>query len=347
MTDPILVELTRGGIVESAHHGAAAVVDADGGVVLSLGDVTRPIFPRSAIKGFQALPLVESGAAEAFGFGDAELALAVSSHSGEPGHAATAAGMLAKAGRDATCLECGAHWPMLNERARNAKGPAADQAAYQLFASNGQPSPLHNNCSGKHSGFVCLAVHTGEDPKGYVKADHPTMRQVTAAIEGMTGLSLNDSPRGIDGCAIPTYGIPLKAIAHGFARFATGNGLLPARAAAAKRLRQAAAGSPFHVAGTNRFDTIVMEALREKAFLKTGAEGVYCAALPEQGLGIALKIADGAGRAAECAMAALLSRFLTLSDAEAAIVLPRAINRMRNWGGTEVGEMRSVAAVRG
>jgi L-asparaginase II len=234
---------------------------------------------------------------------------------------------------------------MLNQRLRDAKGPEADASAIALLQAGHKPSALHNNCSGKHSGFVCLAVHTGEDPKGYTQADHPTMRAVTAAIEGMIGQSLADAPRGIDGCAIPTYGMPLKAVGQGFAKFGTGNGLAPQRAAAARQLRQAAAGSPFHVAGTGRFDTIVMEALGERAFLKTGAEGVYCAALPDQGLGIALKIADGAGRAAECAMAALLARFLPLDDREAAVVLPRATHRLRNWGGTEVGEMRAARAL--
>lgn len=347
MPQPVLVELTRGGVVESQHHGAIAVLDADGEIVFSTGDIDRPVFPRSAIKGFQALPLIESGAAEALGFGDAELALAISSHSGEPGHVETAAGMLARVGRDGTCLECGAHWPMLNQRMREAKGPEGDRAAFDLFAGGGQPSPLHNNCSGKHAGFVCLAVHEGHDPKGYVTPEHPTMRSVSAAIEAMTEFELASAPAGIDGCAIPTFGIPLRNLAYGFARFATGHGLAPERARAAARLRKAAAASPFHVAGTGRFDTTVMEALREKAFVKTGAEGVYCAALPEQGLGVALKIWDGTGRAAETAMAAMLARFLDMSDVEEKAVLPRVNRVMHNWNGTEVGRMRAAKDLMG
>jgi L-asparaginase II len=345
MPNPVLIELTRGGVVESQHTGAIAVLDADGEVVFSLGDIDRPIYPRSAIKGFQALPLIESGAADAFGLTDAELALAVSSHSGEPGHVETAAAMLAKAGRDATCLECGAHWPMLNQRWREGKGPDGDRAMVDLAVAGGRPSALHNNCSGKHSGFICLAVHQGHDPKGYVLPDHPTMRQVSEAIEGITEFELSSAPVGTDGCAIPTFGIPLRNIAYGFARFATGNGLAPERAKAAARLRKAAAASPFHVAGSARFDTIVMEALREKAFIKTGAEGVYCAALPTPGLGIALKISDGAGRAAETAMAAMLERFVDMSETEEAIVLPRTDWRMTNWNGTEVGRMRAAKAL--
>lgn len=329
MTDPVLVEITRGGIVESFHHGAVAVIDADGGVVLSLGDIDRPVFPRSAVKGFQALPLIESGAADRFHLTDGEIALACASHSGEPRHVGGAASMLGKAGLDLHCLECGAHWPM------------GEKAARALAADGKSPLPLHNNCSGKHAGFICVAVQEKIDPKGYVKPDHPLMREITAALGAMTGYDLTKTARGVDGCSIPTYAIPLRNIAHGFAKFATGQGLAPERAKAAARLRKAVAAEPFMVAGTDRFDTVVMEALRERAFTKTGAEGVYCAALPEVGLGIALKIEDGAGRAAETAMAALLRRFLKLEGEAAAVVTSRTDHSMKNWNGIEVGRMRA------
>lgn len=333
MPDPVLVEITRGGVVESFHHGALAVLDADGKVVLSLGDIDRPIFPRSAVKGFQALPLIESGAAEKFGLTDAEIAMACASHSGEARHAETAARTLAKAGLDATCLECGAHWPM------------GEKAARALAASGALPSALHNNCSGKHSGFVCVAVQEGFDPRGYIQPAHPLMREITASLAAMTDYDLTSTAVGVDGCSIPTFAIPLRNIAHGFAKFGTGQGLGPARAKAAARLRKAVAAEPFFVAGSERFDTVVMEALRERAFTKTGAEGVYCAALPEVGLGIALKIEDGAGRAAETVMAALLARFLDLSEAEAAIVMPRTDFPMKNWNGIEVGRMRAASSI--
>jgi len=333
MSDPVLVEITRGGVVESFHHGAVAVLDADGKVALSLGDIDRPIFPRSAVKGFQALPLIESGAAEKFGLTDAEIAMACASHSGEARHAETAAAALAKAGLDVTCLECGAHWPM------------GEKAARALAASGAMPSALHNNCSGKHSGFVCVAVQEGFDPRGYVKPDHPLMREITASLGAMTDYDLTRTAVGVDGCSIPTFAIPLRNIAQGFAKFGSGQGLGPVRAKAAARLRKAVAAEPFFVAGSDRFDTVVMEALRERAFIKTGAEGVYCAALPEVGLGIALKIEDGAGRAAETVMAALLARFLRLSEAEAAIVVPRTDFQMKNWNGIEVGRMRSAATL--
>lgn len=335
MSNPILVEITRGGIVESGHSGAIAVCDAKGKVVFSLGDIERPIFPRSAIKGFQALPLIETGAADRFGLTAAELSLACASHSGEPEHAATAAAMLAKAGQTEACLECGAHWPM------------GEKAARRLFASGAKPSALHNNCSGKHSGFICTAIEMGHDPKGYIQPDHPTMREISAAIEGMTGYDLSRTARGVDGCSIPTYAIPLHNIATGFAKFAGGEGLSPGRADAARRLRGAVAASPFHVAGTGRFDTLVMEELRERAFIKTGAEGVYCAALPEQGLGIAIKIDDGATRASETVMAAMLTRFLALDPSASKIVAAHLDYPMQNWNGIEVGRLRPVASLSG
>ena len=333
MSNPLLVEITRGGIVESGHSGAIAVMDATGGVVFSMGDIDRPIFPRSAIKGFQALPLVESGAADRFGLTDQELALACSSHSGEEAHVATAAGMLAKAGRSETCLECGAHWP------------SNELASRKLFATGAKPSVLHNNCSGKHSGFICTAVEMGHDPKGYISPDHPTMKAITAAVSEMTGFDLTRAARGVDGCSIPTFAIPLRHIARGFAQFAGGAGLSSTRAAATKRLRAAAAASPFHVAGTGRFDTLAMGQLGARAFTKTGAEGVYCAALPELGLGIALKIDDGATRASETAMAALLTRYLALTDETARAVTARLDHEMTNWNGLEVGRMRPVSAL--
>lgn len=346
MSDPVLVEVLRGGIVESFHHGAVAVVDADGGVVFSLGNIDRPIFARSAIKGFQALPLIETGAADRFALNDEELALACASHSGEPEHVRTAERMLKKAGLDGGCLECGAHWPMLNQRTRDGKGPDGDKATIDLFQSGGKPTALHNNCSGKHSGFLCVAVELGHDPRGYVSADHPTMREITASVAAMTSYDLARTAVGVDGCSIPTFAIPLRNIARGFAKFASGNGLAPERARAAARLRVAAAKAPFMVAGSGRFDTFAMELLRERAFTKTGAEGVYCAALPELGLGIALKIADGATRASETVMAALLARFLPFSAAEAGAFAPRLDLSMKNWNGIEVGRMRPSAALR-
>ena len=339
--NPILVEALRGGVVESAHRGALAVFDGDGRCVLALGDIERPIFPRSAVKLLQALPLVASGAAERLGLGDEELALACASHNGEPAHVATAAAMLAKAGTDLQALECGAHWPYREAFQR------------EMAHRDESPTALHNNCSGKHAGFVCLACHrAGSKPlrdfvRGYVRPEHPVMREVSAALQAATGWDLARGPQGIDGCSIPTFAIPLRHLALGFARVATGRGLATEHAQAAQRLRQAIARAPFMVGGTDRFDTRVMQRLGERVCCKVGAEGVYCAALPQQGLGIALKIDDGNNaRAAEVAMAALIEAHVPLDDGEATLLRSLSEPTLRNWNGIEVGALRASAALR-
>jgi L-asparaginase II len=341
MANPILVEALRGPAVESIHRGAIAIVDAEGGVLAALGDVDRPVYPRSAVKVLQALPLVESGAAERLGLDDEELALACASHRGEPAHTRVAARMLAKAGLDASALECGAHWPYDEASAR------------RLFAERGEPSALHNNCSGKHAGFLCLAcaLGAGQDrrafARGYVGRDHPVMRAVTAALQAATDWDLATTPQGIDGCSIPTYAIPLRQLALAFARVGTGHGLAPGHARAARRLRQAVARAPFHVAGTGRFDTVVMQRLGERVFCKGGAEGMYCAALPERGVGVAIKMDDGnTARAAEVVMAAAIEALAALDAAEAAFVHGFSDAALLNWKGLQVGSARATGPLR-
>jgi L-asparaginase II len=328
MTNPVAVEVLRGQRVESAHRGAGAVVDADGAILMAFGDVERPIYPRSAVKALQALPLIESGAADRFGLGPKEIALACASHSGEVDHVATASVILAKAARDESALECGAHWPL------------GEEAARSLARSGRTPSALHNNCSGKHAGFVCLACALGVDPKSYVAPEHAVQREVAAAIAEITQAKLTEDVRGVDGCSIPTYAVPLRALAFGFARFSTGQGLAPERAKAANRIRAAVAAHPAMVAGTGRFDTQVMTILGARAFTKTGAEGVFCAALPELGLGLAVKADDGAGRAAQAMIAALIRRFGGFDESLDAQLSPFASPRIVNWRGFETGVLR-------
>jgi len=340
--NPVLVHAWRGPAIESRHRGALVVLDAHGTLRLSVGDIDQPVFPRSANKLLQALPLVASGAADAFGLSDAQLALACASHGGEPDHAATAVAMLAQAGLGPDALECGTHWPQF------------DGALRALASSGGSPTALNNNCSGKHAGFVCLgcllARQAGRDPRdfvrGYVEPEHPVMREVNAAIEATTGARLADAPRGTDGCSIPTYAVPLRQLALGFARVASGQGLSADHARAALRLRRAIARAPFMVAGTGRFDTRVMDHFGERVCCKVGAEGVYCAALPELGLGVALKMDDGNNaRAAEVVMAALLARLVARDDADHAVLQPLHTVVMRNWNGREVGRLDAADAL--
>jgi L-asparaginase II len=334
--NPPLAEAWRGGIVESFHRGAVAVVDADGAVHTALGDIDRPVFPRSAIKLLQALPLVEGGAAERLQLSDEELALACASHGGEEPHTRTAASMLAKAGVNVSALECGAHWPY------------ADGTVKAMAARGEQPTALHNNCSGKHAGFVCLGcvMADGRDVAGflhgYVQPDHPVMREVTAAVQAATGYKLAHTARGTDGCSIPTYAVPLRHLAHAFAKAGTGTGLSQGHARAAKRLRMAVANAPFMVAGTGRFDMCVMQRLGERVFCKVGAEGMYCAALPEAGLGVAIKMDDGnTARGAEVVMAAVIEALGQLHESDAVFIRGFSDAPLVNWNGIEVGRLRA------
>jgi len=333
VANPVLVEVLRGGTVESRHRGAVAVVDADGAAVLSLGDVDRPVFPRSAVKAIQALPLIESGAADAYGLSERELALACASHSGEPEHATLAAAMLAKAGLDESALECGAHWPTRQD------------AALALAAAGKTPSALHNNCSGKHSGFLCTCRHVGIDHRGYISTGHPAQEAVREAMEAVTGAAHATAPCGTDGCSIPTYAVPLRNLAHGFARMATGAGLSPARARAARRLLGAAMAEPFLVAGTDRLDTRLMRAAGGRVMVKVGAEGVYCGTVPELGFGIALKCDDGAVRAAEVMVCAILQKLLAADPGLSAAMADMARPTLTNWNGIAVGALRPTPAL--
>jgi len=328
MTNPVLVEVTRGERIESRHRGAVAVFDAAGQALLTLGDVEFPVYPRSAVKALQALPLVESGAADAFGFGARELALAQASHSGEPAHVAGVAAMLAAIGLDETALECGSHMP------------THSASAAELIRAGTRPSQLHNNCSGKHANFLAVAQHLGVDHRGYVGPHHPVQELIRAALVDLTGAAHEADACGTDGCSIPTYAVPLAALARGFARFASGAGMSGGRAAAARRIFEAAVQEPYYVAGTGRFDTYAMTILEGAALVKGGAEGVHCAAIPGRGLGVALKCDDGAPRGSDAIMAAVLAR-----------LFPQHEGAMRRWTqapvltrrGAAAGEVRAVA----
>jgi L-asparaginase II len=251
--------------------------------------------------------------------------------------------MLAKAGLDEAALECGAHWP------------GHEMAHRELARSTASPSAIHNNCSGKHAGFLCLgclmARRAGADPRayvrGYVQRDHPVMREISAALQASTGCDLDHAPVGTDGCSIPTYGIPLKSLAAGFARLGTELGLSAEHAAAARRLRAAVARAPFFVGGSGRFDTRVMERLGERVFCKVGAEGVYCASLPEQGLGVAIKIDDGNNaRGAEVVMAAVIESLVRLERDEREFMHSLSDVTLKNWNGIEVGALKASAVLR-
>jgi L-asparaginase II len=267
---------------------------------------------------------VDSGAAERFGFTDEEIALCCASHNGEPEHVRVARSMLAKAENRETDYECGAHWPMYQP------------ASYDLIRTIGQCADIHNNCSGKHAGMLALARQLGVDPHGYTTKDHPVQRAIAQRMGEFCDIDLDQQPWGIDGCSVPTWAIPLKNMALGFARFTD-----PANAAA-RRIIEAVRNAPFMVAGTGRFDTLVMEAV-PRVFVKTGAEGVYCGCVPHAGLGIALKCDDGAGRAAEVAMATVLAGLGCWTPEESEKLRGFRHHELTNWRKFEVGQVLGTA----
>ena len=331
---PVLIDVIRGSTVESRHRGAAVVVDAKGRVIWSLGDPELVMFPRSAIKPIQAaLVMVESGAMDAFGVSQKELALACASHNGEPMHVEPVLAWIDRLGLSPSNLECGRQDP----------GIARD--LHELYRSGGQAGPEHNNCSGKHSGFLTVCRHMGVDPKGYLDPAHPAQAAVCQTMADMCSVDLSQADLGTDGCGIPSIAMPLHALALGMARLADPSQLADKLAQACRAIVAAMAANPLMVSGTGQACAALMEAGRGVYVVKGGAEGVYAGAWPEKGYGIALKIEDGAGRAAEIAMTHVLRRIGAMDDRAWSELSNWASHAQHNWAGTHTGVVRAAEAL--
>ncbi|PPB82560.1 asparaginase [Albidovulum inexpectatum] len=319
-----MIELWRGGLLESVHMGHAVICDETGQVVQAWGDLDAVIYPRSSCKMVQALPLVESGAADRHGLTDAHLALACASHSGAAIHTQTVERWLAAIGLSESDLRCGTHLPWDNETKNS------------LVCSGRQPCQLHNNCSGKHAGFLTYSRHIKAGPE-YVEPDHPMQQAVRAVFEELTGLP---SPGwGIDGCSAPNFATTVHGLARAMAFFAAARETGDARERAAHRLVRAMGANPVLVAGEGRACTELMRAIGGRGAIKTGAEAVYVAILPEIGRAVALKIVDGGTRASEAAMTALLVHLGVLDPAHP-VVRKFLDVELRSWRGLHAGEMR-------
>jgi L-asparaginase II len=327
MANPVLIELTRGLRVESVHAGSLAVARADGSIVAAIGDIAVPIFPRSSVKPLQALAFAASGAVERFNFGVPEMAIACGSHSGTRRHVAVVAAMLTRAGLAPTTLGCGVHEPMDAEAAR------------ELIRSGAGSTLLHHNCSGKHAAMLATAVHRGEPVEEYWRVQHAVQVRIHRHLEELTHSRLGADVCAIDGCSVPNWAIPLADLAAAYARFATGEGLAVAERRACLRLMHACWAEPELVAGPGRLDTRVMAATPGEVLMKSGAEGVYCGALPARGVGFAVKLDDGAKRAAEAVVVALIARLYP----KVGELAPEP--RLTNWRGLQVGHVRRSAAL--
>jgi L-asparaginase II len=331
---PIEIDVWRGNLIESRHRVHGAVVDAHAGVVHGWGDLNAPIYGRSAIKPLLALLLVESGAADRFNLTDREIALACASHNGEDGHVEAVLKWLGAIGLSADDLECG---PQM---------PSQESVQRAIILSGKAPTRAHNNCSGKHSGFLTAAKHLGMPTKGYIQYEHPVQQRLLGILEQMSGADLHGVPRGIDGCGIPTIAFPIGNHAFAMAQMADPHHLPEARAAAARRICHAMTAEPWYVAGTNRFCTKVMEVTGAKAAIKTGAEGVYMGAFPELGLGVCVKAADGTGRASEVAMGAVMRLLGVITEEEEAKLHATLEPEIRNWAGTITGRITTGSEAR-
>lgn len=330
MTHPVpLVEIWRGPFLESVHSGHAVISDLNGNIVEAWGDPEAVVLPRSSSKMIQGLPLVESGAADRAGLTPRHLALACASHSGAPLHVDFVNAWLGALGLDDDAFRCGPQ-------------PSRDRALREKMICAGEkPCQVHNNCSGKHAGFLTLAKDLGAGPE-YVDIDHPVQKACLDAFEDVTGLS---SPGfAIDGCSAPNFGTRLSAMARAMAFFATAHEREDSRSKAAARLTDAMRAHPELVAGKGRACTELMNATEGRVALKTGAEAFFVAIIPEKGLGVALKIMDGGTRAAECAIAAILVR-LGVLDAAHPATLRRMNAPVRNWRKIETGTIRPVSAL--
>lgn len=319
-----LIELWRGGILESTHRGHAVICDEKGEVVEAWGEPEAVIFPRSSCKMIQALPLIESGAADKAGLSDRQLALACASHQGAEIHTAAVDSWLKDLGLGEADLRCGSHVPY-DEAARDA-----------LYRHHAKPCQLHNNCSGKHAGFLTLNRHLGGGAE-YVEVDHPVQKAVRAATEEVAGEA--SAGYGIDGCSAPNFALTLAGLGRAMGFFAGARDAGDRRERAAHRLTRAMAAYPEMVAGEGRACTNLMRAMGGRVAVKTGAEAVFVAILPEQKRAVALKIMDGGSRASEAAITAILVRLGALSKDDP-VVGKYLSGAQKNWRGLVTGEMR-------
>jgi L-asparaginase II len=315
----------RGKVVESVHRAVIAVADPDGRLVARLGDAEAVTYLRSSAKPFQALPLVESGAADRFGLSPSELAVITGSHGGEDRHVKAVEGILAKAGLGPEALQCGVHKPY--------HGPTAERLGSHITA-------LHHNCSGKHAGMLLLAAHLGVDPRDYIDPASAGQRRIRSTLADVAGVPLPQVQVGTDGCSAPNFALPMRAAARAFARLGQPESL-PAHEQALRRVRDAMLAHPEMVAGEGRFDTALMTAFQGRVLSKSGAEGFEGLAIPGRGWGIAIKVEDGNARASPPIVVRTLRQLRVAGKEHEAALAEHLGREQKNWAGRTVGKVEA------
>jgi L-asparaginase II len=313
----LVVHVLRGSTVESEHAIDAVVMDSKGKIVSAYGDSQRLTFPRSAIKMSQALVFVESGALQKFDLNEEHIALACASHWAEPRHVELARQWLKKISLDESVFACGPHYP------------ADEKAVQAMIKRDEKPTAVHNNCSGKHLGLISATLAHGQNPRGYADYHHFIQQKLRQVLSQISGYSFEQAQWGIDGCGIPTYAVPLQVIAR-----------LIADAMSRERIIAAIQKNPTLISGTEGLCTKMIQVTKGRVIAKTGAEGVYTALDLRQNLVFALKVKDGQTRASQAAILKLLQVQGALSEEEYTRILPPQGNKILNWAGTEVGEIR-------
>jgi L-asparaginase II len=322
------VVVTRGAVVESHHRVHAVVADATGRVLATAGERSRVTHWRSCAKPFQVMPLIDAGGFDRIGWGDDQLALAVASHGGEPEHVAVAEGMLTSIGMEAGDLACGPHDPL------------AARGQKMLREKGAHPTRLHNNCSGKHAAMLAHAHSSGWPSFGYERLDHPVQRDCLAEVAKWTGLPTSAIVQAVDGCGCVEFAVPLEAMANAYARLADAT---RRSAATPSRIVHAMQTRPFLVGGTDRFDSAIIEATEGRVIAKIGAEGVHSVAIIDDGIGIAIKVEDGAQRAQFPAVLDVLQQFGALPEQLPPRLAEFRQRPLRNSRGEIVGEVRSAS----
>ncbi len=326
-----LALVTRGEGVDAIHHGSVAVVDRDGNVLHAAGDPHFVAMTRSALKPFQAMPFAAAGGIERFGFTPPQVALMCASHSGEPRHVSAAADMLARAGNTAAELQCGTHVPGFYD----IRGEFPPPPPY---------SPLAHNCSGKHSGMLAYCVHCGLPKESYLDHDHPLQQAIRRSVAHFTGMAEGAMPWGVDGCSAPNYAVPLSGLARAFARLAAADddGMF---GPAPRKLADAMTAHPEMVSGEGRNDLAYMRAGRGDWVTKIGAEAIQAIGVRSRGIGIVVKVADGAKRALHPATVAVLDQLGLLDDAQRTELSAWGQPVLRNYRGTVTGAVRPLVAI--
>jgi L-asparaginase II len=335
----VVAETTRGGITESLHHGVVVAVDAAGEVVAAAGDPEHVVFFRSSAKPFQAIPVIESGAADAFGLTPAELALCCASHAGSPEHQRQVAAFLTKIGLSPADLQCGC--PL----------PADQPEAARVVLGEVSPSPLQCDCSGKHTGMLATIVHQGLTIHDYLDPGHPLQRRILGVMAEVMRVPQESIVLGTDGCSLPTFAAPVRAFATAYAALAAPDRVPSGKgrehADALDRLRSAMTAHPANVSGVGHLVTDLMAITGGRVVAKTGAEGLLCLAIPERELGIAIRVLDGTYRAHAVVAVAALEQLDILDDVTRAAILERDSPELRNHNKRMVGEIRPLLDLRG